>query len=129
MESRLLRAVNSAVVSTFRAHCKQPRRYAGVHRPLQALRLFDYPAVLASAVLNVIPLVVQAVLLSVYIRSINRESASTAKVQFGRNYDHMTLDHEYDALWQGKAIESGGYIVLNKHSSRYTDREYGAISM
>jgi hypothetical protein len=74
-------------------------------------------------------LVVQAVLLSVYIRSINRESASTVKIQFGRNHDYMTLDNEYDALWPGKAIESSGYIVLNKYGGRYKNTEYGAISM
>ena len=96
---------------------------------LQSLRLFNYPAVLASAVPNVILLVVQAVLLSVYIRSFNRESASTAKIQFGRNYDYMTLDHEYGALLQGKVIGSSDYNVLNKHGGRYMETEYGAISM
>ena len=71
----------------------------------------------------------QAVLFAWLLSHSTSRPARTATVQYGRNYEYMTLDHEYDALWAGKAIDTGGYIVLNEHGGRYTDVEYGAISM
>ncbi|RDW92208.1 hypothetical protein BP5796_01602 [Coleophoma crateriformis] len=50
------------------------------------------------------------------------------KAQYGRNYDYMTLDHEFDHLWMDPAVETGGMIVMSK-DEQGKPTEYGAIAM
>lgn len=79
-----------------------------------------------TVILHVILILTQVTLFTWFI---SKNSFRIATVQYGRNFDYMTLDHEYDAFWSGKAIDTGGYIVINEHGGPFTDIEYGAISM
>jgi hypothetical protein len=78
---------------------------------------------------HIILVLTQVALFTWFIRNNSSRTTRTATVQYGRNFDYMTLDHEYDAFWSGKAIDTGGYIVINEHGGPFTDIEYGAISM
>jgi hypothetical protein len=52
-----------------------------------------------------------------------------SEMQFGRDFDYMSLDHKYDNLWGGRAVEEAGVLILKEHGGPYTDIEHGAISM
>jgi hypothetical protein len=82
-----------------------------------------------TVILHIILVLTQVALFTWFISNKNSRTIRTATVQYGRNFDYMTLDHEYDAFWSGKAIDTGGYIVINEHGGPFTDIEYGAISM
>lgn len=94
------------------------------------------------SIVNLVLLSVQFTLLTWHINSIspacnNTPDLNTAfsttsdgsEVQFGRNYEYMTLDHTYDAVWQGHEIDTGGYIVVSEHGGRFSEKSFGAVSM
>jgi len=80
-------------------------------------------------VINVFLLLTQLALIIFYIRHIATDHFPSIPVSYGRDFDYMSLDHQFDDLWGGEEVEKAGVIVLKEHGGRYNDIEYGAISM
>lgn len=80
-------------------------------------------------ILNFALLVIHTVLIGLY--GVDRDLKSgSIEMEFGRNYDYMSLDHKYDHLWeQDVAANEAGIIILKEHGGRYGEIEHGAISM
>jgi hypothetical protein len=82
------------------------------------------------SVLNLVLLLIQIALIGWYIRKIVSRRSETIEMEYGRNYDYMSLDHKYDYLWeQDVAANEAGIIVLKDHGGKYKEIEHGAISM
>ncbi|KAK5944239.1 hypothetical protein PMZ80_003520 [Knufia obscura] len=80
-------------------------------------------------IINAVLLLTQLALITFYVRHIAIDQAPAVPTSYGRQFDYMSLDHQFDDLWGGEAIEKAGVIVLKEHGGRYNDIEYGAISM
>ncbi|KAK5940472.1 hypothetical protein PMZ80_006887 [Knufia obscura] len=78
---------------------------------------------------HAIVLLAQLAVLAVYAQRLVADRNATVEVVFGRDFHYMTLDKEYDHLWDGPEIQEAGVIVLDEHSSTYNDVDQGAISM
>lgn len=79
--------------------------------------------------LNITLLLAQIVVIGWYSSQYLSKSGHI-EMEYGRNYDYMSLDHKYDHLWeQDVAANEAGIVVLKDHGGKYRDIEYGAISM
>lgn len=80
--------------------------------------------------LNLVLLLIQIALIGWYISEVIPRRSGTIEMEYGRNYDYMSLDHQYDHLWeQDVAANEAGIIILKDHDGKYTEIEHGAISM
>ncbi|KAH8705450.1 hypothetical protein BGW36DRAFT_422006 [Talaromyces proteolyticus] len=82
---------------------------------------------------NSVLFLIQILLISVYLSLIAfntgaLSTSSTAK-QYGRNYNYMSIEHQFDPLWMDSAIMKAGTIIVKEHGGRHNDVEFGAISM
>jgi hypothetical protein len=85
-----------------------------------------------GVILHLTLLLVQLGLLSLWLInaiSVSNSGKDTIPMQYGRNFDYMSLDHKYDHLWRGDGLDTGGFIVLKEHGGPYREKEHGVISM
>ena len=63
-------------------------------------------------------LLLQLMLITVWIASSWVSKQTVVNMQYGRDFDYMSLDHKFDDLWGGVEVEDAGVIQLKDHDGR-----------
>ena len=62
------------------------------------------------------------------INNLYKTLATETRIQYGTNHEYMSLDHQYDELWEDQPSEGGGYITIPGNTLD-GEAKHGSITM
>ena len=79
---------------------------------------------------NLVLLIIQVILFTTYLTGnwSNAETTSIVQATYGFDTNYMSIDFNYDWVWEEDAIEKAGTIVVDRDDTGVVT-EYGTISM